>query len=353
MSIHKRSTGYGVAVYDPREKRKVWQGTRETLKEARRLERDRSTVMSKRRVRAGTVNDFARVWWEHYPRREPTTNRHNRQILKAFFARFGERKLDDIGRAEARAWAVEHPHTAKVVSAFYNDAIDAEAVEVNPFSKLRLEQSKGRSNIVPLTEQDVSALADAALEVFDAFYGPTFRALVLFAAYTGVRPGELAGLTWRDVDLGQCEVLVERQVRPDGTLALPKENRVRRILVPPPARDALTSIMPPSLPWLFPTVTGKRMRRGSLNYSWRRVRDMAGRPTVDLYELRHFAASHMADMGMTARDMSEQLGNSPEVCERVYVHSYEGRWRDRLRAAYGVNVSPLREHLGSAGGGVA
>jgi hypothetical protein len=39
--------------------------------------------------------------------------------------------------------------------------------------------------------------------------------------------------------------------------------------------------------------------------------------------------------GLQARDIAEQLGNSAEVCERVYVHASEDRARDRLRIAFG------------------
>jgi hypothetical protein len=41
----------------------------------------------------------------------------------------------------------------------------------------------------------------------------------------------------------------------------------------------------------------------------------------------------MADRGLTARDISHQLGNSPEVCEATYIHSFADRANDRVRLA--------------------
>ena len=58
-------------------------------------------------------------------------------------------------------------------------------------------------------------------------------------------------------------------------------------------------------------------------------------PTITPYDLRHFCGSLLADRGLQARDIAEQLGNSAEVCERVYVHVYADRARDRLRIAFG------------------
>lgn len=351
--IQKRGKSYGVSVYDPLVKRNVWVGTAGKLEDARRLERDKAAAFSKRRVRAGTVRAFSKLWFERFARQEATTNRHNRQMLKPFLEEFGDRKLDSIGRAEARAWAVQHRGNAKVVSAFFNDAIDAEAAESNPFSKLKLPQSRGRQDLVPLTPEQLAHLADSALPVMADHYGPVFRALVLFAGYSGLRPGELCGLTWKDIDFGKGEIHVVRQVRPDGSVALPKNRRERTVVLTPPAREALQSILPAGSPWLFPTVTGRRMNRGSMNYQWRRVTAQAGMPGVDMYEARHFFGSQLADMGLTARDIAEQMGNSPEVCERVYVHLYQDRSSDRIRRAFAENVTGIATHLARIEGGKA
>jgi integrase len=88
----------------------------------------------------------------------------------------------------------------------------------------------------------------------DAFYGPVFRAGILFHAYTGLRSGEFCGLEWDD--LAGDELHVQRQVRADGTVGLPKTDRKRTIIVPEVAQDALRSV-PRKFPWMFPTVSGE------------------------------------------------------------------------------------------------
>jgi integrase len=64
------------------------------------------------------------------------------------------------------------------------------------------------------------------------------RALITFAAYSGMRPGELFALEWGDVDFEAMRVDVKRRLY-RGKLDLPKSNKPRRIALTPPARDAI------------------------------------------------------------------------------------------------------------------
>lgn len=350
--IRKRGNAYGVTVYDPKAGRKVWAGTRPTLKEARALEREREAQNSRRRL-AGvpTVAEWAPEWLDHFPRPEVSTNRQNARDIRAFVAEFADKRLDRIGRAEAREWASTHRQSAKVAAACLNDAMNAERFEgPNPLSRLGLPERRGRRDITPLTEAEVEQIVRTAEKVHGG-YGMVYRAVVLFAAWVGTRPAEMWGLRWSDLDLARGEVRIERQLRPDG-LALPKTKRQRTIVVPSAARDALLA-MPRTIGegYVFTTPTGALYGKGSSGYYWRSVRDtftatlpathwlpkrLAEDPKdkLDLYELRHFCGSVLADRGATARDIAHQLGNSPKVCEETYIHPYEDRVRDRLRETF-------------------
>ena len=68
----------------------------------------------------------------------------------------------------------------------------------NPFASMRLEQPRGRKDLSALTEPELLTLADCALRAHGQF-GPAFRAMILFAAYVGLRPGELYALERSDV----------------------------------------------------------------------------------------------------------------------------------------------------------
>ncbi|HEY5154421.1 MAG TPA: site-specific integrase, partial [Acidimicrobiales bacterium] len=90
-------------------------------------------------------------------------------------------------------------NVANATSAVFRSAIEAGAVKVNPCSGLRLERTE-HAPMRFLSADEVARLAHAIGEP----YGP----LVTFAAYTGLRAGELAALRWENVDLLRGAVTV-------------------------------------------------------------------------------------------------------------------------------------------------
>jgi integrase len=88
-------------------------------------------------------------------------------------------------------------------------------------------------------------------------FGPTFRAIIVFAAYVGLRPGELYALERSDV--GRDEVTIRQNLDGTGTIKAPKNGRERIVILPPPAREALSDVrVRLDVPWLFATPRGRR-----------------------------------------------------------------------------------------------
>src|SRR5436190_14857873 len=104
---------------------------------------------------------------------------------------------------------------------------------------MRLEQSRGRKDLIALTEDELHELADCALDVHDG-YGPAFRAMILFAGYVGLRPGALCALERRDV--AGDEVTIRQNLDGTNQLKAPKNGRLRTVTMPPPA---LLDVPPP------------------------------------------------------------------------------------------------------------
>ncbi len=132
---------------------------------------------------------------------------------------------------------------------------------------------------------------------------------------------------------------------------MPKTKETREIILPAAAADAVKNMPTQGIEWVFTTSSGHPFGKGSWNYYWHPVRDAFTRELpashwlpqrlavdpkdkLEIYELRHFCGSLLADRGATARDIAEQLGNTAEVCERTYIHPYQNRVRARLRAAF-------------------
>jgi len=337
--IRKRDNRYVVELYDPTTRTKRYIGSTGKLKDARTLEAQ--AKLKRRALSDVRVGPFAERWLREFPRPEPTTQKHYTAMLKPFIRDFQGRRLDAIGRSDARGWAMENRGSLPVVRAMFNDAIDIELIETNPFQNLRLPQSRGRKDVVALTEPELYALADKAVDVHEE-YGKVIRAAVLFAGYTGVRAGELMALQWTDVDLAHQELTVSRQTRTDGT-APPKNKRARTVILPPPAKDALLSI-PRMADWLFVSPQGRPFTKTSFYYWWNPVRKAAGRPGFAFHELRHAAATILLERGLSAPDVALQLGHTDggRLVQALYGHPSEDRARERLKMAFTAE----RERLG-------
>ena len=181
--IVKRGKGYGVSVYDSALKRKRWVGTFKTLSEAREAERAASRRRGVGRLRCG---EFGDLWLTNYARPAGATRRTYGYGVAAFVKEFGHVRLSEFDRLTARSWALRAPQSnVRIVRAMFTDAINDQLHPgPNPLSNLRLEQSRGRKDLIALTEDELTELGEKALDVHGEF-GPTFRAIVVFAAYVG------------------------------------------------------------------------------------------------------------------------------------------------------------------------
>jgi len=72
---------------------------------------------------------------------------------------------------------------------------------------------------------------------------PTDEAAVTVAVYTGLRPGELLALAVEDVAPDFSKITVRRSITQSSTFKVPKTNKERTVLLQPPARAALKTLI--------------------------------------------------------------------------------------------------------------
>lgn len=350
MGWHKRNNAYDVYVYDPAVKKKRYVGRRALERDARALFREKTDEFARdaqQPAKGTTIAEYAEEWLRdhHGPgtkRPRQSTWKVNRINLNPLLGEFGSRALDGgIARREALAWSRSRRHIAKTVSAMFNDAVDEELCGENPFANRKQEQSRGRKDIHPMTEDEVELISDIALRSWGRDgYGITARAWVLFGAWVGCRPGEMFRVSLEDMNLVEGSVRIHRVKKRGGVYP------VDTVAFPQAARDAARAI--PDIPRqgpVFVTVTGRPFSWGAFKYHWRPIRDafrekvgerrwaelIVGQESLDYYTLRHYVASVMADRGADARDIAAQLGNSVQVCQETYIHGFKDRQLERNR----------------------
>lgn len=339
MAILKRADKYGVRVWV--DGRHQWLGTFATLKEARRAEAD-ATIQPVSNS-ALTVEQWAKIWLTRYARPAAATQRTYRYAIAQVTRDIGSQRLAAIDRPTAKAWANVWPrNTTRTVRTMWADALRDGVCQQNPFTSLRLETPKGRKDITALTEQQIDEFAQVARDTHGD-YGDEIAAIILFAAYTGVRPGELAALQWTDLDPANRRAVIARALDGQGGEKAPKNGLARPIVLPPRALEALGMVARRTdSPYVFHSPRGKRLSKGNLNYLWRPVaaawRAKGGRD-LDLYELRHACATLLLERGLAPGDVAMQLGHTDggRLVQTLYGHPDEGRSLDRLRMAFAAD----------------
>ena len=157
------------------------------------------------------------------------------------------------------------------------------------------------------------------------------------AATTGMRRGELCGLTWRCLDLKGGRLTVEKQIVPArGGIAWspPKSARSRRtIALDPQTVDALRRHRNGQLlerqlagdvyedeDLVFADPLGGAIRPDRLSGLFRKHRIAAGIPTGSLHTLRHTAATLALSADIPVHIVAARLGDNPVVVLRTYAH---------------------------------
>src|SRR5215471_13864056 len=166
--------------------------------------------------RAGRIpfNEYARKWLANQVQhRDTTSDQVRRLVTKHMIDVFKARSLDSFTRSDIVAWVTERtamlaPITVvtnyRYLSAIFRSAVADRKLAVSPCQQIELPKVE-KIPVIPLTVEQVEAIAHAML--------PRYRALVLVGATTGLRFGELTGLTVNRVDFIRKMLRVDCQWR--------------------------------------------------------------------------------------------------------------------------------------------
>jgi len=189
-----------------------------------------------------------------------------------------------------------------VLSKIFSMAIDQDVLEVNPckrVKRLRLENQRMRV----LSESEEEALLEAV--------GPytLLRHVIVVALNTGLRKGEILALKWDDIDF-EREVMIVKKSKSGRPRIVPLNNSVLEILG---GRQRNSR-------YVFPNPkTGKRLK--DVKRSFSTALRNAGIKDFRFHDLRHTAATRMADRGADAFTLMKILGHSDIRMTSRYTHA--------------------------------
>ena len=241
----------------------------------------------------------------------------DRLVLRRFLAYLATRER--AGRTRARK--------AAALRRYFGWLQKTGALATNPASSLTAPKGDGRLPHV-LRQGELDALLDAPPAGVDGDPpGVRLRddAVIELLYGSGLRVGELCGLTLADVDLRGRRVTVwgkgskQRQV----PMSAPSAEAVAGWLRTGRG-DLVTGESPPDA--LFLNRRGRRLTPRDT----RRILDHRSAAPTHPHALRHTFATHLLDGGADLRAVQELLGHSDLATTQLYTHVS----KERLRAVY-------------------
>lgn len=276
--------------------------------------------------------------------RENTRHQYRYLLDKHVLPFFGERPIGAITVLEVQTWLAERKaHTRlgpnsvakayKVLRMVIDTAVDAGLILRSP-CRVRGAATERLPEMQAATPEQVALLA--------SLVEPRWQALILMAAYSGLRWGELGGLRQKHVDPLHKKVRVAEQlleINGQLSFAAPKTAAgVRTVALPAflvevmvehvarysqPGADGLVFVMPEGTP----------LRRENFRRRvWYPARKAAGMDGFRFHDLRHTNATLAAASGAPLPALMARLGHASAAAAIRYQHRVEGQ--DEAVAAF-------------------
>jgi len=311
-----------------------------------------------------TFKDYAERWRGMQVHR-PSTAAHFAHVLERHvYPTLGPRPLTTILPSDIQAWVKRMstggpdrnplaPSTVgvahSIVSSILKAAVRDRRLATNPCEGTRLPEVE-KKKVVPLTTEQMLAVA---AEIPDGL-----KAAVALAAGTGMRQGEVFGLTVDRIDFLRREVTVDRQlltvIGAPPRFGPPKTKAsVRIIPMPQVVVEALAAHLAayPSGPEGFVfTIDGEPISRQKAGHFWRPAVARAGLPKgTGFHALRHYYASLLIRFGESVKTVQARLGHA-SAAETLDTYSHlwpdsDDRTREAVDSVLGNSKDSARTEV--------
>ena len=284
-----------------------------------------------------TVGEWLDIWLETYLGgvRPYTVLNYTQHVNNHIKPALGKIRLDklnthtvqqfynDLGTAHGDKPGLS-PKTIKCVHGIFHKALQ-QAIAIgylhtNPTAACELPK---------VERKDIKPLDDDAIRAFmGAIQGHRFEVLYLVTLFTGLRRGEVCGLTWDCVDLDRGTILINKQLQQvpghSGEFRLtPTKNGKGRMITPAgfvvealkrhKVRQTEARLKAGPL-WqeeglVFTDEVGHRLSPNTVYHNYKRLVASIGLPEARLHDLRHTYAVDSLRAGADIKTVQSNLGH--------------------------------------------
>jgi integrase len=281
-----------------------------------------------------TLAQYAKPWLADRTLK-PRTREHYQSLLdRLILPSLGDKPLKGVTPVTIRTWHADlgtktptlRAHAYGLLRTILASALHDGLITANPCHIRGAGNSKRVHKIKPLTLPE--------LETLTAAMPARYQAMVLLAAWCGLRFGELTELRRSDIDMKNGRIKIRRAVvHVDGKaiVGTPKSDAgIRDVAVPPHLLPILKAHIAEHAEFgrdglLFPAAHGGHLAPSSLYKVFYPARKAAGRPDLRWHDLRHTGAVLAAATGATLAELMARLGHSTQGAALRYQHAAQDR----------------------------
>lgn len=212
----------------------------------------------------------------------------------------------------------------------------------NPSDACTLPRSE-RKELKPLDDDAINAFLTAVK-------GHPYETVFLVTLFTGMRQGEVLGLTWECVDLDNSSLLINKQLQKamnaEGkrvySIISTKNSKGRKITLAPTVVELLRRQKATQEAWkqaagsawqesgfVFPNELGEHLMPHTVYHNYKRIVTAIGRPDARFHDLRHSYAVAAIKSGDDIKTVQGNLGHATaSFTLDVYGHVTDQMKRD-------------------------
>ena len=284
---------------------------------------------------------------DHYMPHAKVHNRGWKKKLQMYDLRlaktFGQKRLDQIKRHEISSWhlalredGLSPAYSDRFLSLLrnmFNYCVSTELLASNPAAGVKPFNPDNRVEHY-LGQDELKRL----LTALNTWNNRTVAQILLLAASTGMRIGEILKLKWSEVDLEHKILTV--------AASSSKNKRLRTVPINETAMEVLSKL---DTRGQYESVfINKRTKRRytTISKQWDKFRKEAGFPHLRIHDLRHQFASMLINQGVSLITVKELLGHAQVATTERYSHltidsmaNASGRVSDILNGAMPVTTT--------------
>lgn len=306
-----------------------------------------------------TVNDFADDYFNLYKSRVrehvySSNLKHYNNYIKPYF---GHRLISSLKPMELEQWQNDliqnkKPLTVQkyrsVLFSIFDEAIKNEILQTNPLSKVTAPKLIKKFLIEEERNDETNPFSEKELNILLNNSSGYLRNFILLMYSSGMRPGEIIALYWKDIDFDKKQINIYKTVV-RGKLGPPKtDSSVRKIDILPTAERALELQYEYTKDNKFVFVNSSKEMFYShdiINLHFRKLLKLSNIEIRKLYNLRHTFASQLVSSGEDIVWISKILGHKDVSITLKYYTKFIKEDEDirlkkiaKIGANFGANI---------------